>query len=334
MKSDSQLKYQNITFINGLKDVNSVLALKDGRIAIGIEKKNLKIYNGKSFNFDFEIPLKKFLDKNDRYVLIQKLMYLKNGDILVSYNNKIFFIIKIIDNEKKYNILEKFESNLQICWITRICELSNNSIAIIGVPYDIEFFSKNENNKYYSGKIIKDAHKRDGYKTLIEIPNNKIMTFSGKLYEFKVWDLNNYECIYRREINYPECIKDLIYLILNRYVLIQCHDGLTIIDINNNYNIYLALKNICIYSMISLDEKEFLILTGEDIMKINLNIGNLKFKVEQSDKFLNKKEEGYDLGHILIKINENSYMTNFNKNEYTFSEGCDSSLLIFKYYNN
>ena len=159
------------------------------------------------------------------------------------------------------------------------------------------------------------------------------MTFSDKPCEFKVWDLNNYECIYRGEIKYPECGDDIIYLILNRYVLIPCHDGLTIIDVNNNYNIYLALENIRIYSMISLDEKEFLILTREDIMKINLNVDDLKFKVEQSDKFLNKEEEGFSLGHILIKINENSYMTNFNKNESTSSEG-DSSLLIFKYYNN
>ena len=259
-------------------------------------------------------------------------MYLKNGDILVNNNHKIFFIIKIKDNEKNYNILEKFESNLQFCGITRICELSNNSIATIGVFYDIEIFSKNGNNKYYSSKIIKDAHKRDGYKTLIEIPNNRIMTFSGKLSEFKVWDLNNYECIFRGIIEYPECLEDMIYLILNRYVLIQCNNGLTIIDIKNNYNIHLALKDAFIYSMISLDEKQFLILTEEDIRKINLNVDNLKFKVEQSDKFVNK--EGYHLGHILIKFNENTYLTNFDKNEYISSEGCDSTLLIFKYYNN
>ena len=327
MKSDSQLKYQNIAFIKGLKNVYCALVLKDGRIA-AIVNNYLKIYNGKSFNFDFEIQLKKFLDKSDKddTFTFKQLMCLKNGDILVD-NYKIFFIIKIIDNEKKYNILEKFESNGQFFWITRICELSNNSIATIGVPYDIEIFSKIDNNKYYSSKIIKNAHKRDGYKTLIEIPDDKIMTFSGKLCEFKVWDLNNYECIFRGEIRYPECLYNMIYLILNRYVLIQCNDGLKIIDINNNYNIYLALKNISIYSMISLDEKEFLILTEKYIRKINLNMDNLKFKVEQSDKFLNKK--GYSLGHILIKINENTYMTNFDKNE-----GYDSTLLIFKYYNN
>ena len=137
---------------------------------------------------------------------------------------------------------------------------------------------------------------------------------------------------FRGEIGYPECSHNMIYLIINRYVLIQCNDGLTIIDINNNYNIYLALKNISVYSVISLGEKEFLILTEKDIMKINLNMDNLKFKVEQSDKFLN--EEGYSLGHILIKIIENTYMTNFNKNEFIYSEGCDLILLIFKYYNN
>ena len=132
----------------------------------------------------------------------------------------------------------------------------------------LKFFSKNENNKYYSSKIIRNAHKRDGYKTLIEIPNNKIMTFSDKLCEFKVWDLNNYECIFKGEIIYPEC-NDMIYLILNKYVLINCcNDGLTIIDINNNYNKHLALKNDLIYSMIRLDEKEFLFLTEKNIKKI------------------------------------------------------------------
>jgi hypothetical protein len=227
--------------------------------------------------------------------------------------------------------LEKFESNIAFCWITRICELSNNSIATIGVFYDIEIFSKNENNKYYSNKIIKDAHKRDGYKTLIEIPNNKIMTFSGKLYEFKVWDLNNYKCIFRGEISYPECDNDMIYLILNRYVLVQCNNGLTIIDINDNYKIHLALKNVFIYAMIKLDEKEFLIIEENEIKKINLNMDKLKFKVEQSNNFFYK--EGYSIRHILIKLNDNTYLTNFEKNEYSESEGCDSTLYIFKIYN-
>ena len=150
MKSDSQLKYQNITFIKGLKNVYCALVLKDGRLAIG--NNYLKIYNGISFKFDFEIQLKKFFSEVDTHFTFKKLIYLKNGDILVNNNHKIFFIIKIIDNEKKYNILEKFESNRQFCWITRICELSNNSIATIGVPYDIEIFAKNDNNKYYSSK--------------------------------------------------------------------------------------------------------------------------------------------------------------------------------------
>jgi len=325
MKSDSQLKYQNITYIKGLKEINCALILKDGRIAIG--GKYLKIYDLKSFDFNFEISLKKFLDKGDRDFTFCKLIYLKNGDILISNNHRIFFIIKIIDNEKKYNILEKFESNRICCWITRICELSNNSIATIGVPYDIEFFSKNENNKYYSSKIIKNAHKRDGYKTLIEIPNNKIMTFSGKLYEFKIWDLNNYECIFRGEINYPECHYDMVYLLFNRYVLIQCREGLTIIDINNNYKVHLTLKVGLIYSMIKLNEKEFLILTENDIKKINLDMDKLEFKVEQSNNFYNIK--GYDLGHILIKLNKNIYMTKFDQ-----KKGDGSTLLIFKYCNN
>ena len=204
MKKDSQLKYPDITFIKEMKDIRSVLVLKDGRIAIGTE--HLKIYSQKTFDLDFEISLKNYLGKDGKFFNFSKLIYLNNtNNILINDAGKIFFIIKIYNNEKKYDVLEKFESKRSFTWITRICELSNNSIATIGVSFDIEFFSKNEDNKYYSSKIIKDAHKRDGYKTLIEIPNNRIMTFSGKLREFKVWDLNNYECIFRGEISEPDC---------------------------------------------------------------------------------------------------------------------------------
>ena len=331
MKKDSQLKYPDITFIKEMKDIRSVLVLKDGRIAIGTE--HLKIYSQKTFDLDFEISLKNYLGKDGRFFNFSKLIYLNNtNNILINNAGKIFFIIKIYDNEKKYDILEKFESKRSFAWITRICELSNNSIATIGVSFDIEFFSKNEDNKYYSSKIIKDAHKKDGYKTLIEIPNNRIMTFSGKLREFKVWDLNNYECIFRGEISEPDCYGDKIYLILNRYVLIRCIFQLTIIDIENNYKQYSDLETGSFNSMLRLDEKEFLILTEERIKKISFKIDKLKFKVDNSKAFYSK--EGYQLGDILVKIKDDTYLTNFAKNKYSGEEGCDTPLLIFKYYNN
>ena len=330
MKKDSQLKYPEITFIKEMKDICSVLVLKDGRIAIGTE--HLKIYSQKTFDFDFEISLKNYLGKDGKFFNFSKLIYLNNNNILINDAGKIFFIIKIYDNEKKYDVLEKFESKRSFSWINRICVLSNNSIATIGVHFDIEFFSKNEDNKYYSSKIIKDAHKRDGYKTLIEIPNNRIMTFSGKLREFKVWDLNNYECVFRGEISEPDCYGDKIYLILNRYVLIRCIFQFTIIDIDNNYKQYSALETGSANSMLRLDEKEFLILTEQRIKKISLKIDELKFKVDNSKDFYSK--EGYRLGGILVKIKDDTYLTNFAKNGYSSEEGCDTPLLIFKYYNN
>ena len=118
MKSDSKLKYQNITFIKGLKKVYCALVLKDGRIA-AIVNNYLKIYNGKSFNFDFEIQLKQFLDESDGDFTFCKLLYLKNGYILVNNNHRIFFIIKIIDNEKNIifwknlNLIENFVGLLE-----------------------------------------------------------------------------------------------------------------------------------------------------------------------------------------------------------------------------
>ena len=51
MKSINQLKYQNVTYIKGLEDIYCSLVVKDGKISIG--SKYLKIYDEKSFNFDF-----------------------------------------------------------------------------------------------------------------------------------------------------------------------------------------------------------------------------------------------------------------------------------------
>ena len=59
MTSIDQLKYEIVTFVKGLKDIYCSLILKDGRIAIG--SNHLKIYDEKSFNFDFEILFDKYL---------------------------------------------------------------------------------------------------------------------------------------------------------------------------------------------------------------------------------------------------------------------------------
>ena len=123
-----------------------------------------------------------------------------------------------------------------------------------------------------------------------------------------------------------------IYLILNRYVLIRCIFQFTIIDIDNNYKQYSALETGSANSVFRLDEKEFLILTEKRIKKIDLKIDELKFKVDNSKDFYSK--EGYRLGGILVKIKDDTYLTNFAKNGYSSEEGCDTPLLIFKYYNN
>ena len=109
--------------------------------------------------------------------------------------------MNILNNKKIYYFIQTFKPSSAL-WINKTNELSNNLIVIIGVHAHIEFFSKNENNEYYISKVIKDAHRRDGYKTLIEIPNKKIISFSCKLQEFKVWDLITYKCIFQKEISF------------------------------------------------------------------------------------------------------------------------------------
>ena len=130
-------------------------------------------------------------------------------------------------------------------------------------------FSKNENNEYYISKVIKDAHRREGYKTLIEIPNNKIISFSDKLHKFKVWDLITYKCIFQKEISFSPYLS--ISLILEKYVLICWSDGLTIIDSNNDYYEYLVMEPMLPAAMIQLNEIEFLITNEKNILKIKFN---------------------------------------------------------------
>ena len=93
--------------------------------------------------------------------------------------------------------MEKFDSHLTFSLITKICELLTN----IGVPYDVEMFSKNKNNGLVNNKIMKDAYyKRYGYKTFRNLSIIKLYFFSDKLCEIKVCDFNNYEWIFKAEI--------------------------------------------------------------------------------------------------------------------------------------
>ena len=197
-------------------------------------------------------------------------------------------------------------------------------------PYIEEImYLKNEKNEYYTSKVIKDAHRRDGYITLIEIPNNKIISFSGKLHEFKIWDLITYKCIFQKEISFSPYHINIISLILEKYVLICCTDGLTIIDLNNDYYVYLVMKSMLPAAMIQLNEIEFLITNENNIMKIKFNEKTLKFEVIDSYNILLKKN--YFLDSLLIKINNNCFITNFSAHLDNFD---DSILLIFQYLNN
>ena len=275
MKKSELSNFQICTYIKDSKQekneqINCMLTLNDGRFADG--SKDLKIYNNIFFTIDFIVPSKKLKNSptkkpDNPFFQISILIYLKNENILIRTTENII-IIKILNKQKICNFIQFFKPST-IFWITRIQELSNNSIVTIGVDYCIEFFSKNEKDEYYTSKVIKNVHQRDEYKTLIEIPNNKIISFGGsKLREFKVWDLNTYNCVYKGNINFINY--RIISLILNKYVLVECVNGLNMIDLNNNYSMHLVLKNdYSLEEMIKLNEEEFLITNCYLIMKIN-----------------------------------------------------------------
>ena len=298
MKNNQKLKFQVYTYINDFKkksDINCILMLKDGRFAVGVD--DLYIYNNIFFNLDFTVSFKE--------PYIEEIMYLKNENILIRAF-RTFYIMNILNNKKIYYFIQTFKpsSTLQI---NKTNELSNNLIVIIGIHPHIEFFSKNEKNEYYTSKVI----------------------FSSKLHEFKVWDLITYKCIFQKEISFSPYHINIISLILEKYVLICCTDGLTIIDLNNDYYVYLVMKSMLPAAMIQLNEIEFLITNENNIMKIKFNEKTLKFEVIDSYNILLKKN--YFLDSLLIKINNNCFITNFSAHLDNFD---DSVLLIFQYLNN
>ena len=82
-------------------------------------------------------------------------------------------------------------------------------------------------------------------------------------------------------------------------------------------------------AMIQLNEIEFLITNENNIMKIKFNEKTLKFEVIDSYNILLKKN--YFLDSLLIKINNNCFITNFSAHLDNFD---DSTLLLFQYLNN
>ena len=82
-------------------------------------------------------------------------------------------------------------------------------------------------------------------------------------------------------------------------------------------------------AMIQLNEIEFLITNEKNILKIKFNEKTLKFEVIDSYNILLKKN--YFLDSLLIKINNNCFITNFSAHLDNFD---DSILLIFQYLNN
>ena len=96
---------------------------------------------------------------------------------------------------------------------------------------------------------------------------------------------------------------------LRKYILICCTDGLTIIDLNNDYYVYLVMESMLPEAMIQLNEIEFLITNEKNIFKIKFNEKTLKFEVIDSYNILLKKN--YFLGSLLIKINNNCLYNKF-----------------------
>ena len=199
----------------------NILCLKDKRIGITSGYNlNILIFNQHNFKIDMIIPIK-------ASVVFQ---YLKDGNIIVSTIDSTFVIFKI--NKNKYNILEEFYAKNFSPF--KILELTNNQVISISSSPCLEFFTKID-DKFSSFKILDLGYDRVETKSILEIPENRIVVFSYKYAALLVYDINTHKLLLKKNVIYD--INDIMSdLIDNKYIFVRTYEGMVVYNVDNNFS--------------------------------------------------------------------------------------------------
>ena len=192
-KNFSLNKLEQITTINEIKhDINSLIIMKDNRLAAA-EEKVIKIFEiSENLNYKYDIKIE------GHTANVHYLYNMKEGKLLSSSADKT---IKIwILSKNSYTCEITLEGHYK--WVFNVIQLNNNNIASCSLDNTIKIWS---GNFPYSNIKTLTGHTH-GVTCIIQIKDGRIVSGSNDD-SIRFWNMSTYECIENQTIYDVICCK-------------------------------------------------------------------------------------------------------------------------------
>lgn len=273
--------FNNLKILTQHSDiVNTLIVLKDGRLASCSNDKTIKVYNQITYHCDITI-------KGHKYAIyyITQLFNTKLVSCSADKSIKIWVIFEF-SYQCEYTI-DNAHDNV----IMKVIQLSNNKIA--SCSYDGTIKAWNSNSPY--NHIITLTEKKNSLISSIIQLNGKEILISGSN-EIRIWNLLIYQC--ETKIKNVSCTSPNSLIEVKNKNIIVGGKGLFVI-LNMKYEIVKMIENYGIgeiNSIVKLKDGDFLL--GNEY-------GRLCLCNETFDKIVVKNKAHYGIISCLININNN-----------------------------
>ena len=240
--------YENVKTVKLFDNkINDIFPISNGNYFI-VAKNDIKIVN--DLNVDF-IEFNINIDKKENFVT-EKVYKLKNGNFLISFENKLKLYSLVDNNNQTYSFQLLFEfPEFTKNKINKIIELSNGKLIILSNGF-LTVFEKNE-NKY---KIFKNNfHLFEKIVSIIEFDEKKLIAFAeikneDKCSHLEIIDAETFNIIYNSSTHF--------IITKNEDNLIKIDENSIIASIEKSSKTY--NKNAILYFNIS--EKNYSVFTN------------------------------------------------------------------------
>ena len=232
MKATNDLLIQNVKESKALNEhkrsIHCLLQLENGDYASCSDDRRINIYSNKDFKLKQKIK-----EHENSVTYIYKM---KNNQILSSSEDETIKIIKLTDNNTKYNLIDIINDNHD--FIIQSIEISNGNIVSITSKRTLKFYELNKNKKYECFKLID----KSGITFLMELPNKNLISASYIEKNIKFWNIENYSIT--QIMNNISIIKSMEFMsMLTENLLGIVAEKFYVIDIENKK----LIKKINIY---------------------------------------------------------------------------------------
>ena len=262
-KNFSLNKLEQITTINEIKhDINSLIIMKDNRLAAA-EEKVIKIFEiNENLNYKYDIKIE------GHTANVHYLYNMKEGKLLSSSADKT---IKIwILSKNAYTCEITLEGHYK--WVFNVIQLNNNNIASCSLDNTIKIWS---GNFPYSNIKTLTGHTH-GVTCIIQIKDGRIVSGSNDD-SIRFWNMSTYECIENQTIYDVICCKmDSITQVDDFRLFVGGWKFLTVINIQT-YQIItkIEIHNDEINAVLYLDNGSLISGSNDGFIK-QIDINNFK----------------------------------------------------------